>query len=367
LSESKLVTAFLCGADLAETDLSGANLNEADLGEADLTGAKLAGAKLNRTRLHGATLVEVDLSSAKFNDSDLSSLKGSRMNLSGATLSRSNLTAADLRGANLIKAKIVRSDLSRADLTGANLRGAQLIGADLTHTSLASADLQDTDLSRSRLISTSLDNATLVGARIFGVSTWGLKLDGCIQRNLVINNKRESTITVDDVEMAQFIHLLINNDRIRSVIDTITSKVVLILGRFTPERKAILDSIREKLRLRNYLPVLFDFDKPVHRSLTETVSTIAHMARFVIADLTGARSIPQELSRIVPNLSSVPVQPILLATEEEYGMFESFKSYPWVLPIVRYDDQKSLLNTMNERVIEPAELMAIDIADHRTK
>jgi hypothetical protein len=39
-------------------------------------------------------------------------------------------------------------------------------------------------------------------------------------------------------------------------------KVVLILGRFTPERKTVLDAIRDQLRKRDYLPILFDFQKP---------------------------------------------------------------------------------------------------------
>ena len=67
---------------------------------------------------------------------------------------------------------------------------------------------------------------------------------------------------MDNLEVAQFIYLLLNNAKIREVIDTITSKVVLILGRFTPERKVVLDALREELQKRDYVPVLFDFDKP---------------------------------------------------------------------------------------------------------
>jgi hypothetical protein len=37
---------------------------------------------------------------------------------------------------------------------------------------------------------------------------------------------------------------------------------VLILGRFTEERKLVLDALREELRQRCYLPILFDFEKP---------------------------------------------------------------------------------------------------------
>jgi hypothetical protein len=150
-----------------------------------------------------------------------------------------------------------------------------------------------------------------------------------MQTDLVITGRSEPEITVDNLEVAQFIYLLLNNDRIRHVIDTITAKLVLILGRFSPERKAVLDAIRDELRRKNYLPVLFDFNKPVSRDLTETISTLAHMARFVIADLTDPKSLPQELQAIVPQLPSVPVQPLLQLGSREWGMFEHFLRYPW--------------------------------------
>jgi hypothetical protein len=158
-----------------------------------------------------------------------------------------------------------------------------------------------------------------------------VRVKGAIQSNLVITPEDESPIQVDTLEVAQFIYLLLNNERILSVIDTITSKVVLILGRFTPDRKIVLDAIRDGLRKRDYLPILFDFEKPTSRSLTDTVSTLAHMARFVIADSTDAKSVPQELMRIVPFLPTVPVRPLMLAAQHEYGMFRDFGLYPWVL------------------------------------
>ena len=167
----------------------------------------------------------------------------------------------------------------------------------------------------SRLVEANLQHASIANCSIYGISAWNLNLNGADQSNLTITRSDEPTITVDNIEVGQFIYLLLNNQKVREVINTITSKAVLILGCFIPERKAGLDALREKLRRLDYLPIVFDFDKPSSRNLTETVSTLAHIARFVIADITDAKSIPQELQRIIPNLPSLPVQPLLLSSE----------------------------------------------------
>jgi hypothetical protein len=147
----------------------------------------------------------------------------------------------------------------------------------------------------------------------------------------------------------------LNNARIRGVLDSVTSKAVLILGRFTSERKATLDALRDALRDRNYLPIVFDFEKPDSRDLTETVSTLAHLSRFVIADLTDPKSIPQELTSIVPRLLSVPIRPLLLGSQNEWAMFRDLARYPQVIAPLHYTNDAQLIAVLEQDVIGPAE------------
>jgi hypothetical protein len=169
----------------------------------------------------------------------------------------------------------------------------------------------------------------------------------------------EPEITVDNIEVAQFIYLLLNNQKIREVIDTITSKVVLILGSFKDERMKVLDALRNELRKRNYLPILFDFDKPTSRNTDETITLLARMARFVIADISDAKSVLQELRAIVPEVH-VPVQPVIIASQEEPGMFDFYRRFPWFLPVHRYDAPAQLLSELSTRVIEPSEAKVLE-------
>ena len=76
--------------------------------------------------------------------------------------------------------------------------------------------------------------------------------EGTKQRDLVITRWDEPLITVDDLEVAQFIYLLLHNEKLQRVIDTIGRKGVLLLGRFTGGRIALLERLREALRQRGY-------------------------------------------------------------------------------------------------------------------
>lgn len=306
---------------------------------------------------------------------DLGSALLSDANLRGADLRECNLSGADLRGADLSWADLRKADLSRAQMCGAVLRGASFVGADLTGANISNANLeganlqevrlrdvhlenanlQNADLSSATIVRTDLTNAIVTGARVYGVSAWDVCLSGTIQTNLVVTPFGQPEITVDNIEIAQFIYLLLNNARIRHLIDTITSKVVLILGRFTPERKIILDAIRDALRKRDYLPIVFDFEGPESRDLTGTVTTLANLARFVIADLTDPSSVPHELAMIASG-TIVPIQAIILEGQQEYSMFHDLRrKHHWVLDPYRYRTQEMLLEQLKDRVIAPAE------------
>jgi uncharacterized protein YjbI with pentapeptide repeats len=355
------------GANLVGTNLSGANLAGADLGSANLSGyTNLSGANLTRAKLYRAAAPYANLSGAKLIKALLDRAILVSANFRGANLSGATLIEARLTWGNLIKADLRTADLRGADLreanfTGANLSGAYLSDANFTGANLTGASLTGAILYGATLVKTDLTDADLTGCSVHGVSAWRLKLEGTKQQNLIITDDDEPAITVDNIEVAQFIYLMLHNEKVRDVIDTITSKAVLILGRFTDARKAVLDALREELRKRDYLPILFDFDKPRSRDTDETITLLARMARFIVADISDAKAVLQELRAIVPDLPSVPVQPIILAMQEEPGMFDFYRNRPSFLTVHRYATQKQLLADLGEKVIRPAELKVLEL------
>jgi len=360
LSKANLYSADLRSADLGGVDLNQAHLLDADLGWANISSeAELIQANLYKANLREANLRDVDLSDAELSEANLCGA-----DLSEADLSGSHLYKANLREARLVEANIRGADLHFADLSGANLSGADLTSAVLDSADLSGADLSRADLQRTASLSTDLTGADLTGCHVYGASVWDVRLVRAKQQNLIITPWQEPEITVDNIEVAQFIYLMLNNQKIRDVIDAITSEAVLILGRFTDKRKAVLDALREELRKRDYLPILFDFSVPATRDITETVSLLARMARFVIADLTDPSGIPKELEAIIPHLA-VPVQPLLEGSSRPYAMFKDYWKYDWVLPVHRYEGLELLLTTLGGSVIEPAEAKVNALAERR--
>ena len=175
-----------------------------------------------------------------------------------------------------------------------------------------------------------------------------------LQRDLVVTPDDQAVVTVDRIEVAQFIYLLLSNPKIRDVIDTVCDKAVLILGRFSAERLAVLHALRDALRQRGFVPIVFDFDKPRSQDVTETVKTLAALSRFVVADMSNPRSNPLELQATVPDFM-VPMVPILAAGEAPFAMFKDlWVKYGWVLDPLEYASTDELLAVLDAAIVGPA-------------
>lgn len=291
---------------------------------------------------------KIDLMSAELIGLDLSGV-----NLKGADLRRMNLRQVNLYGANLEGAELYRTNLNSVNLVNANLKNANLYRAYLGRADLSGSDLSQANLQMSLLSQTKIEGTNFNSALVYGISTWNLVGTPSGQSRLVITGDNEAEVTVDDLKMAQFVYLLLTNGELRDVIQTVTSKAVLILGRFYNERKIILDFLREELRKRDFAPIIFDFEPSQNRDLTETVQLLASLSKFVIADLSDAKSIPQELSVIIPSFPSIPILPIIVEGEYEYSMFEHWKRFDSVLPVFRYQNQQDLLINLDAQILRP--------------
>ncbi len=363
LHEAYLKRASLLGANLVGANLSGADLAEADLMRADLNRADLTKAHLFKAKLWDATLDEATLSGADLAEADLLLAKLIGAKLAGATLFMANLLGTKLMRANLTGANFNSANLSGANLTGANLTNAYLGLANLNEADLTSANLTGADLSRTVMVQTKLSDADLTGCRIYGVSAWNVKLSvGTKQRGLIVTASGEPEVTIDNIEVAQFVYLLLHNEKIRDVIDTIGRKGVLLLGRFTEGRIAVLERLRDELRKRGYLPIVFNFDKPETKDFTETVRLLAGLSKFVIADVTNPKSAPLELQATVPEIM-VPFRPIIEEGQEPFSMLTDLwiKHREWVFEPLYYSSLDALVGALDEKIIRPAEARFVEL------
>jgi uncharacterized protein YjbI with pentapeptide repeats len=385
LSDINLVEAFaglrfpsfhranLGGASLGKADLSETNLHKADLVGADLSQANLTGADLSEAYLKGADLRSANLMGARLSEADLRGANLSFANLRGASLNEANLSKAHLIESKLVKADLRSADFMLADLMMADLREANLGKTYLRSADLRGADLRLANLTGAILVGTKVDNAKLSGSLVHAVNVGDLDGEFGEQIDLVITPYGEPVISVDDIKVAQFIYLFLNNEKIRNVIHTLVSKTVLILGCFTtPESKTILDALRSKLREYGLLPIVFNVAGAADKEYMKTIQMLAELSYFVIADVTYLKSSAVELSEMIPDYR-VPFVPICQEGEQELGMTAELRDkYTWILDTVTYGPVDVLINSLRATIIDPAiekynELKLIRARDPRIK
>ncbi|HET6386770.1 MAG TPA: pentapeptide repeat-containing protein [Armatimonadota bacterium] len=285
-------------ANLRGADFSGAFLREASLSRADLTSADLSGADACSADLRGAALTGANLRDAR---------------LAFAHLQEANLAGACLEGANLVGADLRHTTLAGAHLAGAKLSGAMLRDADLSGADLSGADLTQANLTRANLVGAclngaSLERALLSGCRVYGVSAWNLRLDGATQEDLILDEGVGLPITVDTLETAQLLWLLLDGKRTREMLDQERSRFVLLMGKFG-DRPELLGALKKALRARGYSPVSLSIERPANLATAETIIALNHLARFVILDVTGIHNVEEILSP--PEMLSGQIHPVI--------------------------------------------------------
>jgi uncharacterized protein YjbI with pentapeptide repeats len=353
LSGAILTRAILTGADLFKANLTKASLDGAHLEEARVAGTTLSAATLHRARLPRADLTEATLLGAELSHADLTGADLRWTELSAADLGEAMLMDANLLGANLTKANLCRSRLYGANLSEVNLRGADLSDSDLRGADLRSADLREADLSRADLFEADLSYAicagsnftrtNLTGCRIYAMSSWDMTTDNAVQRSLCITLRDEPEISVDELPVAQFVALWLAGGALPSVISTGATRLVLILGRFSGEHKALLEALADDLRSRRYLPIYQDVDH--HPGSSDQIAAFRKLARLsglVLADLTGAGQLWQMLAATMPQLPSVVCQPLIQG--EEPAPIEDRRTVSGLLALHRYRDVDGLLS-----------------------
>ena len=101
---------------------------------------------------------------------------------------------------------------------------------------------------------------------------------------------------------------------------------------------------------------MFDFQASANQTTVGTMRTLANMARFVIADLTDARSVLQELQAIVPDLPKLAVRLLIQKSAHEYGMLDDIRAYRSVVEeTYEYESLEEVIASIKKNIIGPAE------------
>ena len=327
-----------------------------------------------------------DLRGANLGGLDLNDVRLDHTLLEGADLSDCNLVNANLVGADLRRVRLFDASLTFADLRESHLEAAWLQDTNLTDAKLQGAHLGGSLLIACNLNMAHLEGADLQGAFVWGCSYWGVRLDATTQQAgirigwgdfdwidlLVANDDRdpfvgpkmpEFEVKIQDLRVADFVWQISENpERVAQMINAASSRLVLLLGRFRGKQKKVLrDILSPTLGEMGYVPMVFDFEAPEGRDVIESVSILAGLSRFVVADLTSPRSTPLESQLVVPTLA-VPFVPIIRKGEDAFSMFAALQhKYSWVRPLVVYKTDAELRRRLKTEIVPDAERVAEEL------
>lgn len=326
-------------------------LTVADLSEADIS-------------LHKA-FTNYNFKRVLFNNSNLKGLRFSECNFKAAYFHNCDMRGVVFQNCQFESTSLLNADLSQADFENCSFTGANLSKTLLFESNFKQCTLVNCNLMWSRIIETSFINSTITKCRVFGASIWNVTLENTTQEELVITKRQELEISVGSLEIAQFLYLMVNNRNIKNIIETLTSKIVLILGRFTDQRKSVLQGVKVRLVELGYVPVIFDFKKPENTDHMEPVLLIAQLARFVLADFSDPKVILEEVPRIADNTSTV-IMPIIEQGHPEPSTLHNLRvNRLSVLNTFHYKDKDDLLRSLDKGILPQVEAKIVELRNRR--
>ena len=148
-----------------------------------------------------------------------------------------------MRGACLNNAVLKGADLSVVDLRGAILHATDFSGAKLT-----GADLRGADMNCTIMVNTTLAESRLTGALVYEVSAWDIRGEPGRTNVILIRNQTRRAVKSRRLGRGAASSPDYEQPKHPQIFNSLTGRAVLLLGRFTEDRKEILETIRAELR-----------------------------------------------------------------------------------------------------------------------
>jgi uncharacterized protein YjbI with pentapeptide repeats len=343
-------------------------LHKADLQRVVLPAAEFRKVNFRKTiwtgaRIEDSLFVECSFQQAQFTPSAVRTTVFENCEFRSTTVA-ANVDHCLFKDCRLDGYRLGRCAFPGTTFRDCSLKGVDLVGVDLAGACFENCDLEGANLSRAILRNASFDRCNLHGAiwsnadiegvsvtrsEIYGISLWGTRGEPALARELSLTKPGDSaSLEIDALHIAVFVASLMEGNGVRELVDGLSSTLVLILGRFSPEHKPVLDEIRARLRELGYTAIVFDSSVPRLRDTSETVAVLARLSRFVIADLTEPRSAPYELRSFVTE-SKTPLQ-VVTRGEPPFSMFADLEKLPWVLPSREFTGISDLVDALPELI-----------------
>jgi hypothetical protein len=278
--------------------------------------------------------VRTNLKEVKKKDKEYLEVTGplfSNADLTGANFFLANLMGSSFKGSIINNVNFMSALILKSNFRNSIIENSEFNGADLWNSNFSASNIKNSNFRGSNLTKIDISSAKIMDCKIYGISCWDIKRnDYTITKNLIISDpySDDPIITIDDIELAQFIYLILNNKKISNLITTMRTKSVLLLSSFDNKSKLVLDKIKELLLKYDFIPIVFDFMPSNKQDLMETIRTLALLSRFVIVDLSIQSGQLHELASLVKE-TYIPFVTIASEGSKQTRMLNEFRHHYW--------------------------------------